>query len=111
MRKLFGMVTTRHSSEYTVAALESFFRRTPLEDDDQFLLIDNDGNWNPEMVPAEARGKLEIVVNPQRLTVSGNANQVIRRADARDADAYFMNNDIIFTKGWLEPVAAQTDAV
>jgi GT2 family glycosyltransferase len=111
MRKLFGMVTTGKSAAYTVAALESFFRCTPMDKGDEFLLIDNDGEWNAADVPEVARERVEIVVNPRGMSVSENANQVIRRADERDADCYFMNNDVIFTPDWLGPVAMDMPGV
>ena len=43
MSNLFSMVTLRSSLDYTYHAIGSFFRNTKLNEDDEFLLIDNDG--------------------------------------------------------------------
>ena len=43
MSNLFSMVTLRSSLDYTYYAIESFFKNTQLNEDDEFLLIDNDG--------------------------------------------------------------------
>ena len=107
MPNVFGMVTTRASAEYTSAALETFFQNTPLHSDDQFLLIDNDGGCGGRPCPQAA----EMVVNLRPFGFAENANQVIDRANRQDADAYVLNNDIVFTPGWLGPVSAAHPAV
>ena len=43
MSSFFSMVTLKRSNDYTVRAIESFFKNTEINDDDEFLLIDNDG--------------------------------------------------------------------
>jgi GT2 family glycosyltransferase len=107
MARLFGMVTTRDSGEYTVVALESFFRHTPIGAGDAVLLIDNDGAWNES-----SRGwPVEVLVNREPRSFAENANEVIRRANRAGAYAYFMNNDIVFTAGWSEPLAVDVAAV
>ena len=61
MSRIFGMVTTAASGDYTVAALESFFQNTRLEADDaSFSLIDNDGN--PRIHPARRSRKLQTAL-------------------------------------------------
>ena len=43
MSNLFAMVTVKNSNLYTGYAIESFFKNTEVNDNDEFLLIDNDG--------------------------------------------------------------------
>jgi len=49
--RVYAMVTTRASRDYTVtalrtvAALRSFFAHTPLDAGDHVCLIENDGDW------------------------------------------------------------------
>ena len=43
MSNLFAMVTLKSSHLYTSYALESFFKNTKVNNNDDFLLIDNDG--------------------------------------------------------------------
>ena len=51
---LFGMVTTAASRHYTPLALRSFFTHTPLSEDDRFILIDNDADFElPADVPVD----------------------------------------------------------
>src|SRR6476661_2500114 len=102
MARLFGMVTTRDSGEYTAVALESFFRHTRMGAGDGFVLIDNDGAWNQS---SREGWQVAVVVNREPRSFAENANEVILRANQRVADAYFMNNDIVFTAGWSEPLA------
>ena len=103
------MVTTRASREYTVVALESFFRHTRLETGDRFLLIDNDGGW--QEAEGSPRHSIEILRNPQPRSFAENANEVIRHADLLDADAYVLNNDIVFTLDWTGPLSVDLPAV
>ena len=44
MNNVFAMVTLKSSNFYTGYALQSFFKYTEIDDDDEFLLIDNDGS-------------------------------------------------------------------
>ena len=99
--RIFAMITTRASSEYTPYALESFFRCTPFGVGDRFLLIDNDRSGEePSSSP------VELIPNPQPKSFAANVNQILELADASRADVFFLNNDLIFTEGWLEPLLA-----
>ena len=99
---VFGMVTTRHSHAYTAYALESFFRTTPLGLTDLFVLIDNDGTYPG--TPVAAGRAVTRLTNAAPLGFAANVNQVLRLARARRADLFFLNNDLIFPPGWLEPL-------
>ena len=102
----FGMVTTAKSARYTGPALDSFFRFTEFGADDRFVLIDNDGGYTP---PAGLR--LECVANPAPKSFAANVNEAIAGALRADADLVFLNNDIIFSPGWLPPLKSRDDAI
>ena len=99
---VFGMVTTRHSHAYTAPALESFFRSTPFGFTDLFALIDNDGTY-PRPPGGDGPSVIRLT-NAVPLGFAANVNQVLRIARARRADLFFLNNDLIFPPGWLEPL-------
>jgi GT2 family glycosyltransferase len=103
----FGMVTTRASRDYTGHALRSFFETTELRDGDVVLLIDNDGSYDSE--PKQAR--LCVLKNAAPLSFAANVNQALRMAREQGADLFFLNNDLIFTPGWLEPLLRAEETV
>jgi GT2 family glycosyltransferase len=106
---LFGMVTTAASRRYTPLALRSFFARTPLGERDQLLLIDNDGDFAlPAGLPA---GRVTLVRPEAPQGFARNGNLLLREARTRGADLFFLNNDLVFTTGWLEPLLADRKAL
>lgn len=106
--KIFGMVTTRASEKYTLPALESFFRHTPLAPDDEFYLIDNDGGYAP---PNSLQDRAQLLHNDTPKGFAANANQVVDIALRKRADLYFLNNDLIFPRRWIEPLLVDDDAI
>ncbi len=110
MPRVFGMVTTRASADYTIPALKSFFEHTAWRDTDAFLLIDNDGGFDRTCLPP-ACAKIQVVANAQPCSFAVNANQVIQHANQFSADAFVLNNDVIFTADWLGPLAVPHAAV
>jgi len=56
----YGMVNTTRSSAYTLPALQSFFRHTPLGAGDRFFLFDNDADFE---LPS-GFDRVEVVRNP-----------------------------------------------
>jgi GT2 family glycosyltransferase len=105
---VFGMVTTAASAAYTPHALASFFQNTPLQAGDLFFLIDNDGAWSPAQPPNPA---ITLIRNPSPRSFAANVNQVMRLAADKDADLFFLNNDIIFTPHWFDPLLDQRRAI
>jgi GT2 family glycosyltransferase len=103
------MVTTRHSHEYTAHALSSFFETTNLGPEDEFWLIDNDGSLERSLTAGLPR--VQVVTNPAPQGFAANVNQVIRDARDRGADLVFLNNDVIFTPGWLSPLCVDLPVV
>ena len=109
MPNLFGMVTTAASRDYTPLALRSFFTHTPLGDGDRVILIDNDGDFDlPADIPTD---RLSVVTPGQPQGFAQNGNLLLREAKARGADLFFMNNDLVFTAGWLEPLLVERKAL
>src|SRR5262245_2991416 len=100
--RVFAMITTQHSWEYTGHALESFFRTTRLEPGEKLALIDNDGSVSK--VRGLPNPAVEVIANPAPKSFAANGNMMIERAAAAKADLFFLNNDLIFTEGWLEPL-------
>ena len=68
------MVTLKSSNFYTGYALESFFKNTVMEADDEFLLINNDYS---EIDKFSIYNKINIVKNNQPLSFAENINQGI----------------------------------
>jgi GT2 family glycosyltransferase len=103
------MVTTAASRHYTPLALRSFFARTPLGVDDRVILIDNDGGFE---LPADlAAATLEVVTPPAPRGFAANGNFLLQEARVRGADLFFLNNDLVFTTGWLDPLRVDRHAL
>jgi len=94
---LYGMITVRSTSDYTVKALSSFFKNTSLTTDDQFILIDNDGDWTANFADLYS---VDTVINQTPKNTSQNINQLIRLAAEHKLHLVFLSNDVIFTPQW-----------
>lgn len=101
MNNLFAMVTLKSSHLYTGYAIESFFKNTELHNDDEFLLIDNNGC---ELDKFSIYKKIKTVKNQFPLSFAENVNQAISKAIKSQKNLIFLNNDIIFTKKWVQPL-------
>jgi len=102
---IFAMVTTRHSNTYTNYAVSSLIEHTKFHPDDEVILIDNDASYTGP--PDECRGRVAIRVNESPRSFAANVNQILDHAGARQADVVFLNNDLIFSRGWFEPLQAE----
>lgn len=100
--RVFGMITTKASSQYTLHALDTFAKHTPLREFDSFILIDNDGSFVELPESFGTFGKK--IVNSQPKSFAQNVNDVMATAMANRADLFFLNNDLIFTPHWIEPL-------
>jgi hypothetical protein len=99
---IFAMVTTRHSHPYTNHALSSLIEHTKLASDDVVILIDNDADYPG--LPLDCVGKVEVVVNEKPRSFAANLNQTLDRAREPKATVVFLNNDLIFSRAWYEPL-------
>jgi GT2 family glycosyltransferase len=97
------MVSLASSLVYTRLALESFFKHTELLPEDQFILIDNDGSARPSGFD-KIYPRLTYFQPKRVQSFSENANVILAAANDRNADAYFMNNDVVFSPHWLRPL-------
>jgi GT2 family glycosyltransferase len=103
----FGMVTTAKSRRYTLPALESFLRNTVLDPGDHILLIDNDGDFD---LPSSFR-RVELIHRQSPASFAANVNLAIGQATEQKCDVVFLNNDMIFTWGWLDPLCVTDQTV
>ena len=101
--KVFGMVSTKNSVDYTPYALRSFFEHTACSAEDDFILIDNDGSLDKEQLTEEFP-QIIFVQHEQPHSFAENLNSAMRHAEGKKADLYFLNNDIIFAPHWIEPL-------
>jgi GT2 family glycosyltransferase len=101
---IFAMVTTRHSNNYTNYALSSLIEQTKIESKDEIILIDNDACYGE--LPPPCRDRVKIHVNERPRSFAANVNQTLDAALDRRADVVFLNNDLIFSKNWFEPLRA-----
>jgi len=99
MSKLYGMVTVKSSNQYTELALKSFFEHTKFNEEDQFVLIDNDGDWINNY-HKNAFSEKNIIVNESPCNTSENINKILDIANEYQQDAVFLSNDVIFTPNW-----------
>tara|TARA_B110000014_G_C20045601_1_gene543681 strand:- start:119 stop:991 length:873 start_codon:yes stop_codon:yes gene_type:complete len=108
MNNLFAMVTMKSSNHYTDFALKSFFSQTKLDKTDNFLLIDNDGNSTDKF---SIYKNMRIIKNKKKLSFAENVNQSIKIAIENKKNIVFLNNDIIFTKKWFEPLEPLSNCI
>lgn len=109
MANVFGMVTTAKSRDYTPLALRSFFEHTRLGADDALVLVDNDGDF--ELPPGMENDRLLVLKPAAPQSFARNANVAIQVARERQADLFLLNNDVVFTAGWLPPLLEGTAIV
>ena len=104
--RLFGMTTSANSSFYTQWALKTLLKHTSLTNNDTIYLIDND-NCYTEIVDS----RIQIIKNNYPLSFAQNVNKLISMALYDDKDLIFLSNDLLLTKGWLEPLEEIEDAI
>ena len=95
------MVTLKGSNFYTKYAIKSFFQNTKLENEDEFLLINNDHCNTDEF---SIYNRIRIINNETPFSFAENVNQGISFALKNKKNLIFLNNDIIFTKDWFNPL-------
>lgn len=106
---VYGMFSTLRTQVYTLHALQSFFEHTPWNKGDHFLLIDNDASVDSAL--GKAFPEIEILRREKPVSFAENANTVLEHARERNTDAFLLNNDIIFTADWSEPLIAAGDVI
>lgn len=109
-QRIFGMVSTKLSERYTIEALRTFFAATQLRSGDEFLLIDNDASLTDELLKPFLE-QVIVIRNDTAKSFAENANQVLRKGLEREADLFLMNNDLIFSEGWLDPLLIENNVL
>ena len=102
------MVTLQKSHIYTSYAIDSFFKNTEFDESDEFLLIDNDGC---ELKKISKYSKIKIIKNKIPISFAKNVNQAINHALKNKKNLIFLNNDIIFTKDWIQPININSEYI
>jgi GT2 family glycosyltransferase len=103
MNCLENMITTEKSHQYTELAISSFFNNTHLDKLDRFILIDNDNYIDYEIT------NIEILHHEHPHSFAQNLNKIINNADG--SDLILLNNDIIFTPNWAEPLKTHNNKI
>jgi GT2 family glycosyltransferase len=106
-RRIFVMISTKRSLFYTRHALASFFRCTDVTAADKFILIANDH----DATEFRSDQRLEVIENKSPQSFSANVNVALRAAKDTGADVLLLNNDMIFTEGWLPPLLQFPNAI
>ena len=102
------MVTLEKSQNYTSYALQSFFKNTKMDANDEFLLINND---NKSVDEFSSYRNIEIKKNEYPLSFAKNVNQAIDKAIKVKKNLIFLNNDVLFTKNWIEPLELDSEGI
>ncbi len=102
------MVTLKSSNIYTKYSVNSFFKNTTISNDDEFLLIDNDGC---KLDAFYANSKIKIMKNKLPLSFAKNVNLAMKKAKESKKNLIFLNNDIIFTSDWFEPLDSDSQNI
>jgi GT2 family glycosyltransferase len=107
MNHLFCFVSSKCTENYSKLALDSFFKHTKLESEDIFLFVNNDKtNAFKEEYP------INIYINNETpLNWSANFNQGLKIAKEKKMHFVVITNDIVFTKGWFEPLKQRDDLI
>ena len=106
------MVTTNASWAYTMHAISSFAVTTKMNSDDEFILIDNDGAASASgLFRDPPLNNFRVHRNETEKSFAENANFIIDIASKKNADVYFLNNDIIFTVGWIDALLTNNESI
>lgn len=97
------MITTRATEKYTKLALDTFFQNTTLYND-QVVLIDNDNTGFVD-------DRVIIHTNETPKSFAQNLNMIINHAATQQADVVILNNDVVFTKNWLQPIIGYSNCI
>jgi len=105
---VFCLVSSKQTEDYTRVCIDTFFKHTPLQKEDIFVFINNDGTriFMNEDYP------IHIYTNNEKpLNWAQNFNQGLKIAKDNKADFVLITNDIAFTRGWYEPICQKDDAI
>ena len=107
MNHLFCFVSSKCTENYSKLALDSFFKHTKLEPEDIFVFINNDGTSAfKEEYPISL-----YINNETPLNWSANFNQGLKIAKEKKMHFVVITNDVVFTKGWFEPLKQRDDLI
>lgn len=105
---VFCLVSSKQTENYTRVCLNSFFKHTPMQKDDFFIFINNDGT---KMFMNENYLIHNYINNEKPLSWAENFNQGLKIAKEKKDDFVLITNDVAFTRGWYEPICQKNDAI
>lgn len=107
MNHVFCFVSSKNTEQYSKLALDSFFKYTPLAKEDIFVFVNNDGtNAFRKEYP------IDIYINNKNPKAwATNFNKGLRIAKKFERHFVVITNDIVFTKGWFEPLLQKDDCI
>ncbi len=106
--RVFGLIHTTPSAHYTAHALASLITHTPLRNEDKVVVIENDES---RIDPGPLGRSVQIIKNDNPRGFAENGNVLVRLALEHRSDLIFMNNDIVLTPGWSDPILRDADAI
>jgi len=106
--RLFAMISTARARAYTPHAIRTLLENTPIRSEDSVVVINND---DPSPLPLPSHPRLEVITHAAPLGFAQNGNLMIARALADGMDLYLLNNDLIFSREWLTPLAQCEDRI
>jgi len=92
---IFVMISTQKSQAFTRPSLDSLLKKTNFRSNDKIIIIDNDGSLQ-DLPPST------IIRNQRPRSFAENANFAIAVSSILKEDLFLLNNDIIYTKNWLD---------
>ena len=107
MSHVFCFVSSAKTEQFSALALDSFFNHTKLKPGDIFVFVNNDGtNSFRKGYP------IDIYINNKTpKSWAENFNKGLRIAKKFKKHFVVITNDIVFTKGWFEPLTQRDDAI
>ncbi|ESY78260.1 hypothetical protein X740_21780 [Mesorhizobium sp. LNHC221B00] len=100
---IFVMISTHKSRAFTGPSLDSLLKKTNFRSGDKIIIIDNDGSLQ------DLSGSI-IIRNERPRSFAENANFAIGISKILQDDLILMNNDIIYTKNWLDFLLASENS-
>jgi GT2 family glycosyltransferase len=101
---IFLMISTQNSQRFTAPSAASLIKQTPIGAGDKVVIVDNDGTLGD--LPGAT-----VIRNETRRSFAQNANFGLALSAVLCDDLMLLNNDIIYTKNWLDFLKPQENQI
>lgn len=101
--QVYVIISTAKSSHYTQSAIDSFFKSTKLYPKDEVYVINNDN------VGLINDPRVSTINNLMPKGFAKNINDMLHLVNGKDV--FVLNNDIIFTPNWNEPLLTYNNII